>query len=155
MFDSGDYQITYSVGDIYTPTSKTEGVIAYDVVVTGAGTYTVGLDFTQTAVGFANSITFSAVGIAHGEVLFPRYIIDIKKILINGEPYNMRGRPYTTADDGICTRVNLYNEWVTRIPDNIRMINPNWRPYVSATLLNKQNLGRIESIEVVFDYVPK
>ena len=37
MFDSGDYQITYSVGDIYTPTSKTEGVIAYDVVVTGAG----------------------------------------------------------------------------------------------------------------------
>lgn len=155
MFDSGDYQITYSVGDIYTPTSKTEGVIAYDVVVTGAGTYTVGLDFTQTAVGFANSITFSAVGIAHGEVLFPGYIIDIKKILINGEPYNMRGRPYTTADDGICTRVNLYNEWVTRIPDNIRMINPNWRPYVSATLLNKQNLGRIESIEVVFDYVPK
>ena len=152
MFDSGDYQITYSVGDVYSPTSKTEGVIASDVIVSGAGTYTVGLDFTKTNVGYASSITFSAVGIAHGELLFPGYIIDIKKILVNGEPYNMRRRPYTTADDGICTRVNLYNEWVTAIPDNIRVINPNWRPYVSATLLDKRNLGRIESIEVVFDY---
>src|SRR5690554_6376341 len=48
MFDSGDYLVTYSVGDTYSPTSKTEGVLATDALVDGAGTYTVGLDFTET-----------------------------------------------------------------------------------------------------------
>ena len=153
MFDSGDYQITYSVGDIYTPTSKTEGVIATDVVIDGEGRHRVALDFRGTAQGFANSITFAAVGIAQGELHFPGYIIDIKEVLINGERYQMRGRPYTTSDDGICTRVNLYNEWVRVIPEGIRVINPNWRPFVTPTPLNKQNLRRIETKEVIFDFV--
>jgi len=113
----------------------------------------VALDFRGTAQGFANSITFAAVGIAQGELHFPGYIIDIKEVLINGERYQMRGRPYTTSDDGICTRVNLYNEWVRVIPEGIRVINPNWRPFVTPTPLNKQNIGRIETIEVIFDFV--
>lgn len=155
MFNSGDYLVAYSVGDIYTPTAKTEGIIATDVVIEEAGTYTVALDFRGTEQGYASSISFSAVGIANGEILFPGYVIEIKKLLINGKPYNMRGKPYTTADDGVCTRVNLYNEWVTSIPENIRVLNDNFLPYVSATLLSKLNIDKIETIEVEFDYVPK
>lgn len=155
MFDSGDYLTTYSVGDIYTPTAKTEGVIATDVVIEEEGTYTVALDFRGTEQGYANSVSFSAIGIYNGEILFPGYVIEIKKLLINGKPYNMRGKPYTTADDKACTRVNLYNEWVTSIPKDIRVLNDNFLPYVSATLLNKRNIDKIETIEVEFDYVKK
>ncbi len=155
MFDSGDYLTTYSVGDIYTPTAKTEGVIAIDVVIEEEGTYTVALDFRGTEQGYANSVSFSAIGIYNGEILFPGYVIEIKKLLINGKPYNMRGKPYTTADDKACTRVNLYNEWVTSIPKDIRVLNDNFLPYVSATLLNKRNIDKIETIEVEFDYVKK
>ena len=43
--------------------------------------------------------------------------MDIKEILVNGEPYEMKGQAYTASDDGKCTRVNLYNSWVSTVPD--------------------------------------
>jgi len=154
MFNSLDYSITYSVGDLYDPTSKTEGVVATDAKIEEAGTYTVALDFTATAAGYADSTVFSAIGISNGELLFPGYLINITQVLINGEPYSLDGVPYTTADDGICTRVNLYNGWVSEIPPEARCKNPNMKPFLSATILDPQILGNIETISITFDYVP-
>jgi endoglucanase len=122
-----------------------------DTPIAGPGTYTVALDFSKTAAGFANSVGFSAVGIANGEKLFPGYVIDIKEILIDGKPYEMTGTPYTTSDDGLCTRVNLYNAWVTSIPTGIRVAGGD-ASKVSARLLNNVALGKVQTISVTFEF---
>ncbi len=153
MFNSGDWGIMYSVGDVYDPTAKTGGLVTTDVEITGEGTYTVALDFTGTGNGTANSVAFSALAIANGETLFPGYIVDIKEILVNGEPYTFTGKPYTTSDDQICTRVNLFNDWVGTPSSGVRTIDGTL-DNVSAKLLDKATLGLVKTLEITFTYAP-
>ena len=153
MYTSSDWGVSYSVGDTYSPDSGTAGIVATDVEITGEGTYTVALDFTGTSAGYANATTFSAIGISNGEQLYPGYCIEIKEILINGEPYTLTGRPYTASDDEKCTRVNLYNEWVAEAPDDARTAVGN-AMYVSPCVIDGKNLGNVETIQVTFEYVP-
>ncbi len=151
MYNSNDYLVTYSVGDTYDPYSKTEGVVATDVEITGPGTYTVGLDLTGTYNGFGNSMVFSAVGILNGELLFPGYIINITDVKVNGKSLHIFGVPYTTSDDGRCTRVNLINEWVRDIPPEARTSSGNTTG-LSAVIL--RGIGSVETMTVTFDYTP-
>jgi len=152
MWDSQDWNIVYSVGDTYDPDSKTAGIKAKDVEVTGEGTYTISLDFTGTDAGKSVGTAFSAIGIANGEELFPGYIINIKKILINGAEYKMHGRNYTSSDDGLCTRSNLYNEWVPSVPEEARTMGGGTTG-CSPTVLEKE-CGDVQTIEITFDYLP-
>lgn len=154
MYNSSDWNTMYSVGDVYAPDDKTAGVAATDVEITGEGTYTVALDFTGTSGGYANSVVFSALAIANGETLFPGYYVEIKEILINGEPYEMKGQAYTASDDGKCTRVNLYNSWVSKVPDEARVLNDNGKE-LTPCLLDAETLGNVETISVTFEYVAK
>ncbi len=153
MYNSGDWSLMYSVGDVYEPDSKTEGIVATDAVVTGEGTYTVGLDFTGTSAGYADSVIFSALAVGNGETLYPGYVINIMEIRINGEPYQLQGKPYTSSDDGICTRTNLYNEWVTSVPEEARTVDGSLM-YATPNLLDASTLGHVETIEVTFSYKP-
>lgn len=153
MYNSSDWGTLYSVGDVYDPASKTAGIVATDVEVTGEGTYTVALDFTGTAAGYANSVVFSAVAVGNGELLYPGYIMHITEVKINGEPYKLTGRPYTSSDDQKCTRVNLYNEWVSALPEDIRVMGGGTTG-CSPCLLDAATLGNVETIEVTFDYKP-
>ena len=153
MYNSNDWSIIYSVGDVYDPASKTEGVVATDVEITGEGTYTVSLDFTGTAAGYADSTVFSALAIGNGETLFPGYVANITEILVNGEKYQMKGKPYTCSDDGICTRVNLYNGWVPAVPAEGRTVDGTLN-YATPNLLDPETLGHVETISVTFKYAP-
>lgn len=154
MYNSGDWSVTYSVGDKYNPSSKSAGLKTADAAVTGPGTYTVSLDFTGTASGFAAGVGFSAIGIANGEKLFRGYVIDIKEVLVDGKPFPLAGNPYTSSDDGKCTRVNLYNAWVTKVPDDVRLARPDaGKP--SACPLDNNALGKVKTISITFDYRPQ
>ena len=153
MYNSGDWNLMYSVGDVYSPDDKTEGIVATDAEITGEGTYTVSLDFTGTSIGYADSVVFAAVAIGNGETLYPGYIINIREILINGEPYQMKGKPYTASDDGICTRTNLYNAWVTSVPAEARTVDGSLNA-ATPNLLDAETLGHVDTIEVTFDYRP-
>lgn len=153
MYSSSDWGVSYSVGDTYAPESGTAGIVATDVEITGEGTYTVGLDFTGTGGGCANSTVFAAIGIANGEILYPGYCIEIKEVLINGEEYKLTGRPYTSSDDAKCTRVNLYNEWVSAVPDSARTASGNVM-YVTPCVIDAASLGNVETIQITFNYVP-
>ncbi|MGN0506585.1 MAG: glycoside hydrolase family 5 protein [Lachnospiraceae bacterium] len=154
MYTSSDWAVSYSVGDTYAPDSATAGLVATDVPITGAGTYTVSLDLTGTAAGCGNGMTFAALGIGNGEKLFPGYIINIIEVKINGEKVTLNGLPYTTSDDGLCTRVNLYNAWVTALPEEARTMFGR-ASYCTPTPLDITNLGEIRTIEVTFNYVKK
>jgi endoglucanase len=153
MFNSGDWGISYSVGDKYDPTSKTDGLVTTDVEITGAGTYTVSLDFTGTSGGFANGTAFSALGISNGELLYPGYIIDITELKINDKPYTLTSKPYTTTDDKICTRVNIFNSWVTAVPEEARTVDGDISD-VSASIVDPAELGEIKTLTITFDYGP-
>ena len=152
MFSSGDWSVQYSVGDAYKPESITAGLVATDVEITGPGTYEVALDFTGTSAGYADGIVFSAVGLINGEILFPGYFMELREVLINGEPAEFAGRPYTTSDNKVCTRVNLYNEWVSQIPDEARAADGDLSG-ASPIPLENYILARIETLSVTFDYI--
>lgn len=151
MYNSQDWSVTYSAGDVYDPESKSDGVIATDVEVDGEGTYRVALDFSGTAEGNATGMGFSALAISNGELLYPNYVINIEEVLINKETYELKGTPYTISDDGKCTRVNLYNEWVNEVPLEAR-ISKGDKADVSAILFDNDQLKNIKSIEIVFSY---
>ena len=148
MYTSADWGVQYSVGDVYAPESATAGIVATDVAVDGEGTYTVALDLTGTSAGGGEGMTFSALGISNGEKLFPGMIVNIDEVKINGETYSLEGTPYTTSDDKICTRVNLYNGWVSQVPPEARTQTP--ATDLSPTVVNPENLGKIETIEIIF-----
>ena len=158
MFSGGDWAMSYSVGDVYTPDSMTPGIAPTDVEITGAGTYTVALDFTGTERGYAANTAFSAVGISNGEQKFPGYCIMITELKINGEAVQLKGRNYTCSDDGKCTRTNLYNEWVDMksARTGARVLFGDLTG-ISATVLDREleAMQKIRTIEVTFRYEPR
>ena len=147
MFNSSDYGIAYSVGDTYDPTNCTTGVKAENVQITGEGSYSVSLDFTTC--GAANGTAFSALGISNGEVLFPGYIYTVDEILINGEPIALTAEGYTSSDDDVCSRVNLYNMWVKAVPDDARTADGDISD-CSAQIMEIDSKKRINTITVNF-----
>lgn len=155
MWNDGSWAITHSVGDTYNADAISEGLVATNAIITGEGKYTVGLDFTGTAQGYSASVAFAAIGISNGEALYPNYLVNIKEVRINGEIYRLKGRAYTTSDDGVCTRVNLYNEWVTSVPKTARLPGGNLAG-ATPTPINRNDavIAEIKTIEIDFEYVP-
>jgi endoglucanase len=151
MFNSGDWSLIYSVGDSYNPDEITGGITVTAPVIDGAGVYTAGLDFTGTGAGYADGIAFSALGISNGELLYPGWFVEVQEIRVNGEPYEPIGKPYTTRDDGVCTRVNLYNGWVTDVPGDARVLGGD-RAGLSPAVVDGANIGRIRTLDVTFLY---
>lgn len=155
MWNDGSWALTHSVGDTYNADTISEGLVATNAIITGEGKYTVGLDFTGTAQGYSASVAFAAIGISNGEALYPNYLVNIKEVRINGEIYRLKGRAYTTSDDGLCTRVNLYNEWVTSVPKTARLPGGNLAG-ATPTPINRNDavIAEIKTIEIDFEYVP-
>ena len=143
MWNSGDWALSYSVGDVYSPDSISPGLKATDAQVTGPGIYTVALDFTGTQQGASASVAFSALAIMNGEKLFPNHQIILREVLINGKPHALTGTPYTTTDNGVTTRINLYNEWVGQ------------KTGATATPLDRSDpeMAKIKTIAVTFELI--
>lgn len=154
MYSSQDWSVAYSAGDTYDPSSKTDGVEAVDAVVTGEGTYTVSLDFTGTNAGYARGVTFAALAVGNGELLYPGYVMELKELKVNGQPYEWTGTPYTTSDDGRCTRLNLFNDWVEQVPEEARTVGDAGDD-LTASIISNDDLQHIETIEATFDYRPQ
>lgn len=147
MYQSADYTKCYSVGDQYDPTNKTKGIKETNALITGEGTYTVSLDFT--GAGSANGVAFAALGISNGEDLFPGCTITIDKILINNAPYQLDGREFTTSDDKHCTRVNLYNAWVSSLPKEARTPDGDFTD-CTAQIMNLGQKTYVDTISITF-----
>ncbi|MBQ3841070.1 MAG: glycoside hydrolase family 5 protein [Ruminiclostridium sp.] len=149
MYQSGDYAVSYSVGDIYDPTNKTVNVKATNALITGDGEYTVSLDLS--GAGGGKGVTFSALGIYNGEILYPDHVITIKSFKVNGEEKTLDGKGYTCTDDGKCTRMNLYNGWVSAVPDDPRM-GDGTAEEASAQIWKAGAKETINTIEITFTF---
>ena len=124
-------------GNEYPVTAKT-------VEVTGAGEYTVGLEFNAEAQGLA----FAALGIKNGETALPNYTLEIKAIRVNGEEIAFE-KGYTSSDDGLETRMNIYNEWVSDLPADARSFDGKTDD-AKPIIVDKELFAAVKSIEVDF-----
>ncbi len=125
------------------------GVTATNATVDGPGTYTVGLSFETPATGIA----FAALGIKTGEKTFPGYMISIKDVKVNGEAVEF-AKGYTSSDDQIETRMNLYNEWVAEVPTDLSVRSFDGTTEGAAPIIiAKEALAEVSSIEITFDYI--
>ncbi|MFR4024293.1 MAG: hypothetical protein ACLTZI_15930 [[Eubacterium] siraeum] len=82
---------------------------------------------------YSKGSAFLGSRIYNGEKFFPDYTISIDEVKVNGEVRELSGKEYTCSDDDNCTRVNLYNQWVTSIPDDCRCAE--WRQFRSVSRL--------------------
>ena len=124
-------------GNEYPVTAKT-------VEVTGAGEYTVGLEFNAEAQGLA----FAALGIKNGETALPNYTLEIKAIRVNGEEIAFE-KGYTSSDDGLETRMNIYNEWVSELPADARSFDGKTDD-AKPVIVDKELFAAVKSIEIDF-----
>ena len=131
--------------------TEDSAVKATVATVDGPGTYTVGLDFTETEAGEAAGLAFAAVGITTGEKTFNGYFIDIKDIKVNGESIEV-GKGYTSSDDGIVTRMNIYNEWVSALPSDARRADGDLED-ASWIIVNIDDFAAVKTVEVTFDFI--
>lgn len=164
--DVTSYEVTFTVAGT-TPTayimyadtdwavqywnSDAEGVVPTNALITGEGQYTVALDFTGSANGFANGCAFTALGIKNGENLFPGWTYTIDEVKINGEAVEV-GKYFTSSDDKIESRVNLYNEWVAEVPAGARRSDSDLEG-ATAMPIDKEAFGEVKTIEVTFTAV--
>ena len=125
----------------------TDGVTASVKDVQGEGEYTVGLTFDKPAEG----LYFMTLCIENGEVRNPGWVIDVKEVKVNGEPIQL-GESYTASDDGLRTRVNLFNKWVTELPEDARALSEDISS-ASAVPVNPEDFSAVETVEITFDYL--
>ncbi|MHB8128044.1 MAG: hypothetical protein ACYDEX_03505 [Mobilitalea sp.] len=124
------------------------GVIETNAVITGAGQYTVGLDFTKTAEGKALGLAFIAPMINNGEASFPGYCMTVDSIMVNGAAIEFT-KGYTSSDDAIVTRANIYNTWVTEIPIDARTADGNLEG-ISAVTVDPTLFAEVTTLSVTF-----
>ncbi len=115
--------------------------------ITGPGEYTVGLEFDSEAEGLA----FTAVGIVTGEKTFNGYFIDITEIKVNGEPIEL-GKGYTSSDDGVEMRENIYNEWVSELPTDARRADGDLEG-ASPIIVDKEAFASVKTLEITFNFI--
>ena len=125
----------------------TDGVTASVRDVEGEGTYTVGLAFDQPAEG----LYFMTLCIENGEVKHPGWVIDVKEVKVNGEPIELSAT-YTSSDDGLRTRVSLFNEWESKLPDDARGFSGEMEG-ASAVAVNPEDFAAVSAVEITFDYL--
>lgn len=138
--DSGDAYIAIVDGDWniqYWGRNDDEktSMLSYDAGVakiTGNGDYTVSLTtdtpgFRFDTTGDENDssvvpkgLAFMAVMIKDGETKFPNAVITVNEIRVDGNVVKMSAKPYTSSDDGIETRANIYNQWLSKPSSDAR-----------------------------------
>ncbi len=104
-------------------------------IITGDGSYSVTVTAKAAVVDEetgdevvmdgTTDIAFAALQVVNGETLFPGMVITIDSVELDGNAVTLNGTPYTSSDDGVTTRVNLFNEWVpaSALPEDARTID--------------------------------
>ena len=99
--------------------------------IKGDGQYTVSVTadtngFRYDTTGDVNDqytpegLSFMSVMIPNGEKLFPGMVLTIDSIKVDGKEIGLEAKNYTSSDDGIETRTNIYNTYVSKPSEDAR-----------------------------------
>lgn len=128
----GDYTVSVNVG--------TKGA-QFDITGEINGDYT------------CDGIDFAAVKVLDGATLFPDMCIEIKEIRVDGKAIEMTAQNYTSSDDGKEMRANIYNHFISNIPDDAHTpegdISGEFGTY-SSMIVDPDDFANWTSIEVDF-----
>ena len=132
--------------------NRSAGVTSEAAEIRGSGSgYRVALNFEKPV----KDLSLLALGVRRGEITFPGYALMITRIWVNGEKIDgldgLKG--YTSSDNGIETRMNLYNEGVGEIPGDARSLSGTLEG-ASAVWVDKAAFEGAERIEIEFGYRP-
>ena len=99
--------------------------------IKGDGQYTVSVTadtngFRYDTTGDVNDqytpegLSFMAIRIDQGQELYPEAVITIDSIKVDGKEIGLEAKNYTSSDDGIETRTNIYNTYVSKPSEDAR-----------------------------------
>jgi len=145
-FASNDWAVQLWGDHYFDPENNPTDAVVTTESVDGYRQYTVAADFTGTEAGYASGIAFFDVEVSNGELIYPNSYMQIDSLKINGETVDL-AQTYTTSDNGIDTRTNLYNEWVGEIVEGR---TADGKGAVTATPVDKTLFDQIKTIEVTF-----
>ena len=96
--------------------------------------------------------SFMSVMVKDGVTLYPNMAIEITSIRVNGEEIPMTAKNYTSTDDGVEMRANIYNEWVNELPEDAHDANGpvTDNSTYSAQIIDKNLIETWTSVEVDF-----
>ncbi|MBE6876252.1 MAG: hypothetical protein E7496_05925 [Ruminococcus sp.] len=113
-FVDGGWWIKHENGEEDNLTGK-------DAEITGDGTYTVSVTNDQLGEDVTTGgVQFMAVMIPGGEEAFPDMVITVDSIKADDTEIALTAKNYTSSDDEVVTRTNIYNQWVNKLPDDAR-----------------------------------
>ena len=79
--------------------------------------------------------------------------IEINEIRLDGKPVETVAKNYTSSDDGKEMRANIYNQWVSKFPEDAHTaqgpVTGEFGEY-SAQIINPSSFGTWKKVEVDF-----
>ncbi len=134
--------------------------------ITGDGDYTVSVDVSTNGAQYeiariydypdyvAENLQFAAVKVVDGTKLFPNMTIEITAIRADGKDIELTAKNYTSSDDGVEMRSNIYNQWVKKFPEDARdaegnAVTGDFGEY-SSEIIDAKHLGKWSKLEVDF-----
>lgn len=130
---SGDAILAITDGQWYVQYwGKEDDILTYDAGIAhieGDGDYTVSVNVGTKGAQFditgdpvngytCAGVDFAAIQVLDGTTLFPDMSIEIREIRVDGKPIELAAKNYTSSDDGKEMRSNIYNHFVSKIPDD-------------------------------------
>ena len=128
------------------------GAHAETTEIRGPGSgYRVSMSFDEPA----HDLSLLALAVHRGEVTFPGYGLAVTRLWVNGERKEALDglKGYTSSDDGMETRMNLYNQGVGELPEDARSLTGSLED-ASAVWVNPADFEGAERIEIEFSYRP-
>ncbi len=159
--ESGDAYLAFAdarwTGYYWGTDADTLTYAATNAKINGNGQYTVALDATTNGffqtVGYSDmqGLTFAAVIVKDGTTLYPNMVMTIDSIKLDGQEVEMTAKPYTSSDDGVEMRSNIYNGYVSAdsIPDDARTADGDTTG-CSPHIVDPAAFGNYGKIEVTF-----
>lgn len=144
-----------------------EDLLTYDAGIAhidGDGKYTVSVDVGTKGAQFditgetdgnytCDGIDFAAVKVIDGAQLFPDMCITITEIRVNGKKIALTAKNYTSSDDGKEMRANIYNHFISSIPEDAHtekgVISGEFGEY-SSMIVDPDDFANWETIAVDF-----
>ncbi|MGN0620275.1 MAG: hypothetical protein ACI4I9_00260 [Porcipelethomonas sp.] len=159
--EDGDAYLAFAdgryVGYYWGTDADTLTYAATNAKIEGNGQYTVALDASSTGysetTGYTDmqGLTFAAVIVKSGTTLYPNMVITIDSIKLDGTEVEMTKKPYTSSDDGVEMRSNIYNGYVdaNSVPDDARTADSDLTN-CSPQVVDPASFGTYQKIEVTF-----
>ena len=88
----------------------------------------------------------------NGEKTYPGAYIKINAMRVNGEEIAFE-KGYTSSDNGVETRMNIYNEWVSEVPADARSFDGKVDD-VKPIIVDKELFAAVKSFEIDFSLLP-